>query len=88
MEDSLEEMELEVEVSSNVLKEAKGITEHIFVGTLPQHSSGSRGSVKNISPQRMSHKREHSTTESAHGFSRRGDNEEPLYGISVNSHDA
>jgi hypothetical protein len=88
MEDCLEEKEPEVEVSSNVLKEAEGIAEHTFVGTSPQHSSKFGGSIQNLSPQRMSQKIEHITTESAHGSIGGGDGEEPPHGISVNSHDA
>lgn len=66
----------------------EGIAKRTIVGTSPELSSRSRGSVQNRSPQRMSHKRAHSIVESAHGSAGGGDDEEPPHGISDNSHDA
>ena len=59
IKDSIDENETKVEVSSNVPKEVEGITKHNAMSTSPQHSNRSRGSVQNLSSQRMSQKREH-----------------------------
>ena len=65
MEDSLEEKEPEVEVSSNVPKEVEGIKEHTVVGTSPRHSSryqdiqvGIEAQIKITLPKEC-HRKEH-----------------------------